>query len=237
MKQDLIARTIAFIIVFIILICFNTLYSKNYFLKPSEVYKTISLEIKNFESVKENINKNNNIEKNTNNIKQDLDITKTKNPPIKESIDKKDNKKIVKKIAKQVISKTKNKVKTNNKKNIVKTNSKSNSIVTANNKNYKEISQNNINIKNIENELTNLLFKNQVYPRKARRNHLEGTVLVEFTIENGNIIKCAINKKSEYSVLDNAALKLCMNIKEQQFNNKIKDKIKFIVPIKYQLSN
>jgi protein TonB len=46
-----------------------------------------------------------------------------------------------------------------------------------------------------------------MYPGVAQRNHYEGTVIIEFTVdEAGKISEAKVSKSSGYSVLDEAAL-------------------------------
>lgn len=72
------------------------------------------------------------------------------------------------------------------------------------------------------------------YPRNAVRRKLEGTVLVEFSVQNGVVISFKIERTSGHKILDEAARKLAQSI--VKFNTKLATTNNVvIIPIKYEL--
>lgn len=72
------------------------------------------------------------------------------------------------------------------------------------------------------------------YPRNAVRRKLEGTVMVEFLINDGVVISYKIEKSSGHKILDEAATKLAkslvkFNTRLDAMNNRV------LIPIKYEL--
>ena len=87
-------------------------------------------------------------------------------------------------------------------------------------------------------QLTSLLV-NEIksktrYPRNAVRRKLEGTVMMEFVVQDGVVVGYRLEQSSGHKILDAAAQKLAQsmlqfNTGNQQLNNRI------LIPIKYEL--
>lgn len=87
-------------------------------------------------------------------------------------------------------------------------------------------------------QLSNLLVREIQsklrYPRNAVRRKIEGTVMVEFLIENGVVSSFRIEKSSGHKILDEAASKLAQSL--VRFNTKLSTmKNRVLIPIKYEL--
>lgn len=72
------------------------------------------------------------------------------------------------------------------------------------------------------------------YPRNAVRRKLEGTVMVEFVIQNGVVTSYKIEKSSGHKILDEAASKLAKSL--VKFNTRLDAMSnRVLIPIKYEL--
>lgn len=72
------------------------------------------------------------------------------------------------------------------------------------------------------------------YPRNAVRRKLEGTVMVEFVIQNGVVTSYKIEKSSGHKILDEAAGKLAKSL--IKFNTRLDAMSnRVLIPIKYEL--
>lgn len=72
------------------------------------------------------------------------------------------------------------------------------------------------------------------YPRNAVRRKLEGTVMVEFVIQNGVVTSYKIEKSSGHKILDEAASKLAKSL--IKFNTRLDAMSnRVLIPIKYEL--
>ncbi len=71
------------------------------------------------------------------------------------------------------------------------------------------------------------------YPRQALRRKVQGTVLLEFTLQQGRITDCRVLQSSGSALLDHAALKLGQSLKG--FDSHQKFDLSLRVPVRYAL--
>lgn len=87
-------------------------------------------------------------------------------------------------------------------------------------------------------QLTSLLV-NEIksktrYPRNAVRRKLEGTVMMEFVVENGIVVGYRLEHSSGHKILDAAAQKLAQSMLQFNTGNRLLNN-RILIPIKYEL--
>ncbi|MGN1394617.1 MAG: energy transducer TonB [Succinivibrionaceae bacterium] len=83
-------------------------------------------------------------------------------------------------------------------------------------------------------QLLNKIKSILVYPAKAQRMEITGTVYIQINIDkNGNIISYKLDKSSGSSILDNAAIDTVKKILATKLNTT--HEVLLILPIRYQL--
>ena len=84
-------------------------------------------------------------------------------------------------------------------------------------------------------------LKNELhYPKKCRRERIEGRTLVRFTVErNGKVTEAEILKSSGSKQLDKEALKVIKNMPRWQpgMQGDTAVRVKFVMPVKFELKN
>ena len=87
-------------------------------------------------------------------------------------------------------------------------------------------------------QLTSLLV-NEIksktrYPRNAVRRKLEGTVMMEFVVEDGIVVGYRLEHSSGHKILDAAAQKLAQSMLQFNTGNRLLNN-RILIPIKYEL--
>lgn len=87
--------------------------------------------------------------------------------------------------------------------------------------------------------MVEFLKQNIYYPVSARRDHIEGEVLVTFVVDKTGVIRNVVIKKGVREDLDNEAIRV-MQIMPKWSPGKIKGvpvSVKYTIPIHFHLSN
>lgn len=249
---DLIARSFGYIGVFASLCALEFVNDITIETQPQKEYSKVTMTIYTDKPIAkiQTTNENATISKVSKETKKEEKVKKEiVHNEVKQSVSK-TQKAITTKPLAHELKKTKNQPQKNNnivkKQNITQSNSKNlkNNKHEVNQKNVanNQISKNNESQLNddsvMRNTLHNLIvdkIKSSLnYPKNAIRRKLQGTVLIEFKINNGIITSFKLLKSSGYSILDNAAIKVAKNLIGFNTNN-VDSNFIINVPIQYSL--
>lgn len=83
-------------------------------------------------------------------------------------------------------------------------------------------------------EILALLKSRSTYPKQALRRKIQGTVIIEFTLNSGEITACSLAKSSGSDILDRAALKLAQSLIGH--HSRSRATLRLQVPLRYALN-
>ena len=82
--------------------------------------------------------------------------------------------------------------------------------------------------------LVNEIKSKTRYPRNAVRRKLEGTVMMEFVVQDGIVVGYRLEQSSGHKILDAAAQKLAQSMMQFNTSNRLLNH-RILIPIKYEL--
>lgn len=82
--------------------------------------------------------------------------------------------------------------------------------------------------------LVNEIKSKTRYPRNAVRRKLEGTVMMEFVVQDGIVVGYRLEQSSGHKILDAAAQKLAQSMMQFNTGNRLLNH-RILIPIKYEL--
>ena len=82
--------------------------------------------------------------------------------------------------------------------------------------------------------LVNEIKSKMRYPRNAVRRKLEGTVMMEFVVQDGIVVGYRLEQSSGHKILDAAAQKLAQSMMQFNTSNRLLNH-RILIPIKYEL--